>query len=130
MGRLEITCGNEYTTESPEVYTNIEIDSARFFGFEELTQFLEDIALHVTNGNSDERRNAQQGIQSALTRTLWDNYRISPHDDPDFEQWGELTVSLHGTAFFSSTAGTRLLDERDFGRAIHTNPARTADDQV
>ena len=54
---------------------------------------------------------AQQSIQSALTRTLWDNYRISQHNDPDFEQWGELTVSFHGTALFSTTAGTRLLDE-------------------
>jgi hypothetical protein len=33
VGRLEITHGNEYTTENPEVYTNIEIDSARFFWF-------------------------------------------------------------------------------------------------
>jgi hypothetical protein len=77
---------------------SIEIDWARFLGFEELTEFLGDIALHVTRSDSDVRRNAQQNIQSALTRTLWDNYRISRLDDPDFEQWGELTVSFHGTA--------------------------------
>ena len=58
------------------------------------------VADEITSGNSDERRNAQQSIQSALTRTLWDNYRVSQYDDPDFEQWGELTVSFHGTALF------------------------------
>jgi hypothetical protein len=66
----------------------------------ELTQFLGDIALHVTDGNSDERRNAQQSIQLALIKTLWDNYRISQYDDPDFEQWGELSVSFSGAALF------------------------------
>jgi hypothetical protein len=106
MGRLEITSSHEYTTENPEVYTSIEIDWARFLGFEELTEFLGDIALHVTRSESDVRRNAQQNIQSALARTLWDNYRISPLDDPDFEQWGELTVSFHGTALF-------YIDRRD-----------------
>jgi hypothetical protein len=102
VGRLEIRSGNKYTTENPEVYTSIEIDWARFLGFEELTEFLDVIASHVTSSNSDEHRNAQQSIQSAMTRTLWDNYRVSPHDDPDFEQWGELTVSFHGTALFYS----------------------------
>jgi hypothetical protein len=106
VGRLEITCANMYTTENPEVYTNTEIDSARFFGFEELTEFLGDIALHVTSGNSDERRDTQLSIQSALTRTLWDNYRISQYDNPDFEQWGELIVSFHGMAPF-------YIDRRD-----------------
>lgn len=106
VGRLEIQSGYKYTPESPRVYTNIEIDWARFLGFEELTQFLGDIALHVADGNSDERRNAQQAIQSSLTRPLWDNYRISPYDDPDFEEWGELTAIFHGTASF-------FIDRRD-----------------
>jgi hypothetical protein len=100
MGRLEITSSNKYTPENPEVRTSIEIGWTRFLGFEELTEFFGDIALHVSSSNPDERRNAQQSIQSALTKTLWDNYRISPLDDPDFEEWGELTVSFHGTALF------------------------------
>jgi hypothetical protein len=36
----------------------------------------------------------------ALTRTLWDNYRVSQYDDADDEQWGELNASFHGWAFF------------------------------
>jgi hypothetical protein len=101
LGRLEITSSNEYTTENPEVRTSVGLDWVRFLSFEELTGFLGDIALHVSS-NPDERRTAQHSIQSALTRTLWDNYRVSPLDDPDFEQWGELTVSFHGTALFYS----------------------------
>jgi hypothetical protein len=91
------------------VYTSIEIDWARFLGFEELTRFLGDVALHVTG--DAERRNAQQNIQSALIRPLWENYCISPYDDPDFEEWGELTVRFNGTASF-------FIDRRDA-------PART-----
>jgi hypothetical protein len=99
MGRLAISSGSEYAADNPEVYTSVEINWARFLGSDELTEFLGDIALHVAS-KPDERRNAQQSIQSALTRTLWDNYRVSPYDEPDFDEWGELTVSFHGTALF------------------------------
>jgi len=114
VGKLEIQSGNGYTTESPEVYTSIEIDWARFLGFEELTRLLGDVALHVTSKDSDEHRNAQQSIQSALTRPLWDNYRILPYDDPDFEEWGELAVRFHGAASF-------FIDRRDAGGRHESN---------
>jgi len=100
VGRLEITSGGKYTTENPEVDTAIEIDWARLFGYEELTEFLDGIAMHVASGNSDELRNARQSIQSALTKTLWTSYRVSPYDDPDDENRGELAVSFDGTARF------------------------------
>jgi hypothetical protein len=38
--RLEVRPAYKYSTESPKVYTSIEIDWGRFFGFSELTEFL------------------------------------------------------------------------------------------
>jgi hypothetical protein len=102
VGRLEISPGIEYRRGVPEVYTNIEIDRARFFGFEELAEFLGAIAWHVTTGNpkSDDYRDALRSINAALTRTLWENYRVSEFDQAvdRTDDWGELTVSFHGTA--------------------------------
>ena len=102
VGRLEIGPAYEYTTENPSVNTNIQIDWARLLGFYELTEFLDDIASHVVSADSqsDEYRNVRQNMLHALTRTLWDNYRISQYSHLDFEQWGELNVSFHGLAFF------------------------------
>ncbi|XIA65588.1 hypothetical protein ACFIOY_04675 [Bradyrhizobium sp. TZ2] len=52
-------------------------------------------------GTNEDYINARQSIQSALTRTLWDNYRVSQLDDAvDDEQQGELNVSFNGLAFF------------------------------
>ena len=99
----------KYTSPLPEVYSSLQIDRARFFELSELTEFLDAVAWHVTTDGAENSSyiNARQHIQSALTQTLWDNYRISEFDDwmatweewPD-EQKGELTVSFHGTAFF------------------------------
>ena len=98
---------NEYSTETPEVRTNVEIDWARFIGFEELTDFLHAVALHVTNrGQNDEQLAAGQSINYALTRTLWDNYRISRNDNTDDEDWGELNLTFDGRANF-------YIDRRD-----------------
>ncbi|KRR14542.1 hypothetical protein [Bradyrhizobium valentinum] len=103
VGRLEISPGHGYTTANPEVYTSLEIDfGARFLGFDELSDFLHAVAFHVTTGVADQSdyQSARLSIQSALTKTLWDNYRVSQYDNPDDEQWGELNVSFNGTADF------------------------------
>jgi hypothetical protein len=102
LGRLEIHPYYKYSTESPEVYTSVEIDWARFIGFAELTEFLGAVLIHVTSQNpkNDERIDAWQSINRALTETLWSNYRISQYDTADDQDWGELNVSFHGTADF------------------------------
>jgi hypothetical protein len=108
LGRLEISPGHEYSTAHPRVYTSLEIDWARFLSFDELTDFLDAIMHHVTNndGTNDDYINARQSVLYGLTRTLWDNYRVSRYDNADDEQWGELTVSFDGVAFF-------YIDRRD-----------------
>lgn len=62
------------------------------------------IASHVINPRpkSDEYVSARQGIQAALTETLWANYRMSEFDrvfanEEDLD-WGELNVGFHGEA--------------------------------
>jgi hypothetical protein len=104
VGSLEIRPSQKYRAEFPEVLTSLEIDWARFFSYEALAEFLGAIAHHVTS--DEDYTNAMQSMQTALTRTLWGNYRVSMYDSADVEDWGELTVSFHGTAFF-------YIDRRD-----------------
>jgi hypothetical protein len=84
------------------VYTNVEIDWARFFGYDELTEFLQAIAWHVTTGNlkNSDYRDALSSINAGLTKTLWHNYRVSEFDQAvdRTNEWGEPIVSFHGTA--------------------------------
>ena len=102
IGSLEIRPDYKYSTALPEVNTTLEITWARFFGFSELSEFLNAMAIHVTTGNdkNEDYIHARQSIHSALTSVLWDNYRVSQYDNPDDEQSGDLMVSFRGMAFF------------------------------
>ena len=73
IGRLEIHPGFKYTTETPQVYTSVQLDWSRLLGYRTIVEFLGMIASHVTNPNpkSDEYFSARQGIQAALTERLW-----------------------------------------------------------
>ena len=107
VGRLEVSPRHDYSSALPDVCTDVEIDWARFFGHDELTEFLQAIAWHVTTGNprtmttkSNDYRDALSSINAGLTKTLWDNYRVSEFDKAvdRTDEWGELMVSFHGTA--------------------------------
>ncbi len=86
--------------------------------------------MHVTNNdaNSIEALAARQAINSALTETLWGEYRISEYDRHvgDVEDWGELTVNFHGVAEFymqrKYSQGFRELSEK----AARATAGRTA----
>jgi hypothetical protein len=105
VGRLEIHPSfPEYTTQTPYVSTSVQIDWSRLLGYRTIVGFLDVIASHVTNRSpkSDEYVSARQGIQAALTETLWENHQISEFDrafanDEDWN-WGELNVSFNGAA--------------------------------
>ena len=101
VGRLQVSPG-PYTAQSPKVYTSIQLDWGRFFGFSELRQFLGAVAMHVTNPDpkSEEALDAGQSIHYELTKTLWDNYRVSQYDRPDDDDWGELNSRFQGSAEF------------------------------
>jgi hypothetical protein len=76
IGRLEIHPNYKYTTETPQVYTSVQIDWSRLLGYRTITEFLDVIASHVTNPSPkcDEYVSARQSIQAALTERLWANY--------------------------------------------------------
>lgn len=105
VGRLEISPMHDYATPNPQVSTSIEIDWARFFGFDELVQFVGAVAMHVTRSDAD-RLNNYPSIQTAMTKTLWENYRISQYQQNEADDWGELNVGFQGEARF-------YLDRRD-----------------
>ena len=106
VGRLEMhpSYFPDYTTEAPQVYTSVQIDWSRLLGYRTITEFLDVIASHVTNPSpkSDEYVSARQGIQAALTETLWANYRMSEFDrffaNEEDMDWGDLNVGFHGAA--------------------------------
>jgi hypothetical protein len=105
VGRLEICPSYRgYTSETPEVFTSVQIRWSRLLGYRTITEFLDVIASHVTNPHpkSDEYVGVRQGIQAALMETLWSQYTISEFDrvfaNEEDMDWGELTVSFHGAA--------------------------------
>jgi hypothetical protein len=104
LGRIEIHAQYEYTTETPKVFTSVQIDWSRLLGFGTITNFLSTIADHVAapNPKSDEHVDAQRRIQTALTELLWDKYRISEFDrvfaNEEDMDWGELNVCFRGSA--------------------------------
>ena len=111
VGKLKIHSSySRYSTQAPEVSTDLEIDWARFIGFYELTDFLWTIATYVTSKgrNSNEHVVTGLSINSALTKTLWDHYRISQYDKFDF---GKLELSFRGTA-------KNYIEERDLPRKV------------
>jgi hypothetical protein len=103
VGKLEIQpC--DYTTETPHVWTDVEIDMARYLRYDELTRFLRDIAGHVTNSNPRHPRSdypeARLTIEAALTEALWGSYENSRgrYDWGETEDRGQLLVRFQGQA--------------------------------
>jgi hypothetical protein len=114
IGRIEIQPWIDYTTETPHVWTDVEIDMARYLRYDELTRFLRDIAGHVTNSNPRHPRSdypeARLIIEAALTEALWGSYENSRgrYDWPEHEdQSGRLLVRFQGQAewYISRRAG-------------------------
>jgi hypothetical protein len=84
VGKLEISPGYKYGSDSQTVFTSLQIDWARFIGFDELTRFIGTISEHVASNDpkSQERADSWQRINYALMQTLWSNYRISKYGKP------------------------------------------------
>jgi hypothetical protein len=104
LGRIEISPEYGYTTETPMVFTSVQIDWARLLGYRTITNFLATVAECVAarNPKSDEHVAAQQSIDAAMMDLLWDKYAISEFDrvfaNEEDMDWGELNVRFHGSA--------------------------------
>jgi hypothetical protein len=103
VGRLEIH-PFDYTTATPDVWTDVEINRARYLSYDELTRFLGGIAFFVTDldPKSDNHIASRRAIDTALIETLWANYENNRgrRDLPDFqdEDLGRLVVRFQGRA--------------------------------
>jgi hypothetical protein len=101
FGRLEVTYTHGYSASEPKVRTNIELDNVRLLSFGQVRDFLLNVALHVCNTDENaEYVRAQQEIEQAMTRAVWNTLHISGFDDLDGQGWGELELTLQGIAFW------------------------------
>jgi len=123
LGELEISPSFDYTTEAPQVRAELEIRWVRLLGSDAITDLLDNIAMHVTDPkpNSPEYAAARRTIHFALTKPLWDTYRISEFSkDFDNQDWGEIELQLNGSAEWY------IERARGWRRAISENNAKTA----
>jgi len=100
LGRLEIRPGHPYDPATPEVITEIEIDSVRLLPYRTIVGFLSTIASYVCDRNPKDKSHTDpnQAIVGALTEALWDTNHISEFADLDGQGWGELHCSFVGLA--------------------------------
>ena len=98
VGKLQIRPGFPYTAETPNLYTDIELDYVRLFSWD-VKSFLSGIAMHVTRQTEgDDDYDANRQIESAINEVMWQAQQVDTYDlEPD---WGELTLHLFGKAQF------------------------------
>lgn len=99
VGTLEVSPDISYDAEEQNVRTKIELNWVRLLAFDAVQTFLTNIALHVSNPdqNSSEYVRTRQDIDRALTRVVWRTLEVSEFG-MNGEDWGELEMSLCGTA--------------------------------
>jgi hypothetical protein len=99
LGTLEIRKGIQYSAESPQVITYIQLKHARVLSFDTIRTFLTDIADHTCDfSDTKERFQAEQAIDRAMTEVLWQISEISRFDFSD--DYGEINLRLDGTASY------------------------------
>lgn len=126
LGELEVSPGDNFTSESPEVSARLEIRWVRLLNVSTITDFLCGIASHVTDPmpNSVGYIAARQAINLALTESLWDTYQISKFEELDNQDWGEVSVSFQGSA-------EGYITRRDIWRNMNARKvAQTAADTI
>jgi hypothetical protein len=103
VGLLQVNPGLGYTTGTPEVSADVEIERAQNFSYQELTTFLDAVAEYLVKPDrkSDGRIAAGRDIEAALMQTLWgtDEGNRGRYDRPDFqEDLRPLFVRFNGSA--------------------------------
>jgi hypothetical protein len=99
LGRLEIRPGYKYSTETPNVLTEIELGSVRLLSFDNIVHFLGAIAMHIcddtqTSGEYGKYTDANKAIVGATTKALWQTQQITEFEEG--QDWGELSLHLNG----------------------------------
>lgn len=101
VGKLEIHPRSYYGNKDRTITTHLKLDWVRLLAYDRLVGFLTGLAGHVVDQDKQtgEYSAATNAINQAMLKTLWENYRISEFDLPDFENvnWGELELYFQGT---------------------------------
>jgi len=99
LGELEISSGFPYEAENRKVCARIEIDSIRLLAFGNILDFLNAIAMHISDPTSDTIENLKTRliIISAMTEAAWKSWRVSEFGS-DREDWGMLELGFDGSA--------------------------------
>ena len=107
LGTLEVSAGydshgNAYSIETANVRTDISLGMIRLLHFDEITEFLNAIAFHVTDctDGSVEQLKTQQSFRTAMTKVLWYGQQISEYEDLDGQDLGDLSLTLYGNPSF------------------------------
>jgi hypothetical protein len=96
LGTLEVSPGYKYSTEKPNMHTEIELEYVRLLHYDDIGEFLSAIAVHVCDTTED-RVQWRMAIESATTRALWQMQHISEFGMDD-EDYGELRLQFNDSA--------------------------------
>lgn len=96
LGTLELRGGFKYSPQERQVWTTLQLGSARLLPFEHLEGFFVAIAEHLSNRRSDEYPAITRQMDRALIRVLWQTQHISEQgfDETDL---GEIELHFQGT---------------------------------
>jgi len=94
LGSIELSPEYKYSTEKPIVNTEIELEYVLLLHYNDITEFLTAVALHVCDEDSSQW---SMTIESAMTRALWQTQHISEFGG-DGEGHGDLRVQFKGLA--------------------------------
>ncbi len=104
VGHLEVTDYMEYTSENPKITAYIEIEDTCLFYFDEVREFLTNIALLLSGSTKEEYQEAQRNIEKALFRAHWDASR---------SQIIYGTSDVEVEVYFSDSSAARYLQMRE-----------------
>jgi hypothetical protein len=96
LGELEVSPDYRYSTERPSVRTEIQLSYARLLDFDDVSEFLSAIAIHVCDMTKD-RADCRMAIETGMTRALWQAHHISQFG-MDGEDYGEIQLQFNSSA--------------------------------
>lgn len=111
VGTIEVS-SYFYSAEEPNVRTRIYLEHTEFLRFDKVTEFLKNIAIHVTDKRTNEYSQACHDITEAVTRVLWEALRDSEHDLDYRVSLGDLELQIEGQASWYLKRKKSVLDTR------------------
>jgi hypothetical protein len=96
IGALEVSPDYKHSTERPAVRTEIQLWYARLLNYDDASEFLSAMAMHVCDMTED-RVQWRMAIETGMTRALWQSHHIAEFGK-DGEDYGEIQLQFNGSA--------------------------------